>query len=533
MNGSHLSGAFRIRNLDVRRPLFWCPALKLAVHVATLAGYGVFRDELYYLACADRLDVGYVDHPPLSIWILRLVREVFGEALWPMRAVAALAGASAVLLVGLTARRLGAGTWGQATSMLLFMAVPIFWFSGHVYSMNAFEPLIWALVGLLWLGHPEREESDARSPHWLVLGVVLGLGLLNKASILWLGAGLGVALLVGSLRPQLKTLGPWICGCLAMLIWAPFLIWQAAHGGPMLEFMHNATGAKMQSVSAAGFVLRQIEMLGPIAAVFLGMGLVILAMSGGRRRDLGWIYATVFLILLLSGSSRSGYLAPAYTWPAAAFGAWVDGRLGSRKGLKKTLQHGSILGLILFQGLVLAPLALPILSVDTYVRYAEALGVTPGTEERKAVGRLPQHFADMFGWKEKTAAARRAFEGLNVEDRAKVCLAAQNYGVAGALEREDLLVPPAAGEVPREPLPAVLSGHNSYWFWRPSSCTGEILIVLGDDAETLSKMFGSVEQVDTVRCEPCMPYEDEQPVWLAREPRITFDEVWPAIKSFN
>ena len=28
---------------------------------------GIFRDELYYIACANRLAWGYVDHPPLSI----------------------------------------------------------------------------------------------------------------------------------------------------------------------------------------------------------------------------------------------------------------------------------------------------------------------------------------------------------------------------------------------------------------------------------------------------------------------------------
>ena len=44
----------------------WAPALAvLLFHLAFLPGYGIFRDELYYLACARRLDWGYVDHPPL------------------------------------------------------------------------------------------------------------------------------------------------------------------------------------------------------------------------------------------------------------------------------------------------------------------------------------------------------------------------------------------------------------------------------------------------------------------------------------
>ena len=39
----------------------------MALHLATGWRYGLFRDEFYYLACANHLDWGYVDHPPLSV----------------------------------------------------------------------------------------------------------------------------------------------------------------------------------------------------------------------------------------------------------------------------------------------------------------------------------------------------------------------------------------------------------------------------------------------------------------------------------
>ena len=59
---------------------------KLALHLYTnaFAGYGIFRDELYYLACARHLASGYVDHPPLSMWILALVRAVLGESVFAL-----------------------------------------------------------------------------------------------------------------------------------------------------------------------------------------------------------------------------------------------------------------------------------------------------------------------------------------------------------------------------------------------------------------------------------------------------------------
>ncbi|PZR70526.1 MAG: hypothetical protein DLM73_17605, partial [Chthoniobacterales bacterium] len=40
-------------------------AAKLLFHLLTAGRYGIFRDELYYLACSEHLDAGYVDQPPL------------------------------------------------------------------------------------------------------------------------------------------------------------------------------------------------------------------------------------------------------------------------------------------------------------------------------------------------------------------------------------------------------------------------------------------------------------------------------------
>ena len=39
-------------------------AARLLLHLLTANRYGIFRDELYYIACARHLDWGYVDMPP-------------------------------------------------------------------------------------------------------------------------------------------------------------------------------------------------------------------------------------------------------------------------------------------------------------------------------------------------------------------------------------------------------------------------------------------------------------------------------------
>src|SRR6476661_7032867 len=82
-------------------------AVALFIHLLTNGRYGYFRDELYYLACARHLDFGYVDQPPLSILLLRLSEALFGDSLFAIRVLPALAGAATVALTGLIARELG------------------------------------------------------------------------------------------------------------------------------------------------------------------------------------------------------------------------------------------------------------------------------------------------------------------------------------------------------------------------------------------------------------------------------------------
>ena len=59
--------------------------------------YGYFIDEFYYLACTDHLAAGYVDHPPLSVLLLWVIRTVAGDSLAAVRLVPALAGAATIV----------------------------------------------------------------------------------------------------------------------------------------------------------------------------------------------------------------------------------------------------------------------------------------------------------------------------------------------------------------------------------------------------------------------------------------------------
>ena len=63
--------------------------LKVAIHLAASAfgAYGYVRDELYYLACSDRMAWGYVDHPPFSVAALTSAPDLISSlamSVWPL-----------------------------------------------------------------------------------------------------------------------------------------------------------------------------------------------------------------------------------------------------------------------------------------------------------------------------------------------------------------------------------------------------------------------------------------------------------------
>ncbi len=111
----------------------------LVVHllVNPFGAYGYFRDELYYIACSDRLAAGYVDQPPFSIFVLALNRVLFGDSLFALRLPAAFASAVTVFFTGMMARELGGNRFAQVLMALAVIVSPIYLGFCSIFSMNA------------------------------------------------------------------------------------------------------------------------------------------------------------------------------------------------------------------------------------------------------------------------------------------------------------------------------------------------------------------------------------------------------------
>ena len=129
--------------------LFGLALAKLLLQLAGINHYGFFRDELYYMACGEHLAWGYVDQPPLIALVAWFARHVFGNSLFGLRLLPAIAGAAVVFLTGLFARELGGGLFAQFLSATAILLAPAYLAFDTFFSMNAFEPLFWLVCALI------------------------------------------------------------------------------------------------------------------------------------------------------------------------------------------------------------------------------------------------------------------------------------------------------------------------------------------------------------------------------------------------
>ena len=482
----------------------------MLVHFLFNRQYGYFRDELYYAACGEHLAWGYVDHAPLIALASWFTRGVFGDSLFALRLLPALSAAPKVLLAGWMAREVGGAKFSQFLSALLVFLAPIYLTFDNFLSMNAFEPVLWMLCAAIVL----RILNGGSPRLWLLFGMVAGVGLLNKHSMLFFGSGLVVGLLLTPARQQFARKEFWMGASIAVLIFLPNLLWEIRNGYPTIALLNHVIGSKYTTVSPLAFVAQQFLLVNPLASPFWLAGLwFLLADKAGRKYAvLGYAYLTVLLeMIVLHG--KIYYLAPAYIMLLACGAVCWEQQvfLPVRSWLRP-----AVVALLAISGIIAAPLAMPVLPVAAAVKYCKFFGVQDVKVENVPLNSLPQLFGDMFGWPEQVAAVSRAFHSLPPDEQSRAALLAYNYGEAGAIDY--------LGK--RYGLPKAISGHNQYGYWGPRGATGDLVIAIGFSKSRLEQSFSSVQPFETVSPPYALPEESGLTVYICREPRQPLASSW-------
>jgi hypothetical protein len=490
--------------------------LELLLHLLTAGNYGLFVDELYFLAAGQHLAWGYVDMPPLTALLGWLAPLVFGHSVAGIHVIPALLGAGLVLVDGWLVAELGGKVFAQALAGICLLAAGVFLTVYSYLSMNAVEPLIWVGCAALLV----RLVRTGNTRLWLWFGLLAGIGLMNKNTMLMFGAAVLAGLLLTPARKLLFNRWFLIGGALALLIFLPNLVWMVQHDFPMLELLRNIReSGRNVTLNPLQFLIDEVLFLHPLTLpVWLGgLGWLFFHPQGKRYRFLGWTFVFVLGMLLVT-QGRTYYLAPAFPILFAAGAIWMEaGWVGKLAWLKPAYLTVLVVG-----GLITAPLFLPVLSPEAYIQYTGALRLRQPKIETFQESALPQLFADRFGWPEMAQAVAEVYESLPAEDQAKAVVLTGNYGQAGAIDWYG----------PELGLPKAISGHQNYYYWGLRGYPGDVVIAIGMRPEVLRNYFKDVIIVGQAFHPYAMVYENA-PIYVCRNPRVPLGEAWADFKNWR
>ncbi len=438
-----------------KRPIALVAAVAALVLTGLSGRYGFHRDELYFLAAAERPALGYVDQPPLTPMLAKLSVTLFGDTPAGLRVVATLAFVCAIVLVGLIARELGAGRVGQ---VLAVVGAGIGGFGlgvGHMVSTAGFDMVAWLALSAIVI----RLMRGGDPRWWVVAGVTAGAAVWNKYLVLLLIAALSTTWLAVGPRDRLRTRWLPVGIAVGAAITAPTLWWQAVNGWPQLT-VAAGIGADDGLLNRAMLVPEQLVYLSPV--------LVPVWMVGWRRlwritevRAFAVAYPLVCLVVFVAGGK--GY----YTLPlllvllaagAEPTAAWLT---RAWRGRLPVVVVTLCLG---FAGS--AVVSLPVLP-------ASALTLSNAVNAEQG---------EQVGWPELVDSVAIAWGRLDIDDRDEAVVFTENYGQAGAVERFG----------PDRSVPAPYSGHMSYADWGPPPDThrGPVIVVHDDDTVLTSHFLG-------------------------------------------
>jgi dolichol-phosphate mannosyltransferase len=258
-------------------------------------------EETYYWNYSRHLDIGYLDHPPLVAWLIRLGTTVFGDNEFGVRFGALACGVTTSVLVFRLTRNLF-GEHSALIALALSVLLPFFFMTGFLMTPDAPLTAAWA-AALYFL---ERALIGGRPRAWAWAGLAFGVGLLAKYTI----ALLGVATLVFMLldppsRRWFRRWEPYAAVLIAAVVFAPVILWNAQHDWVSFVFQTSRRLAERPRFSLHKLIGGAMVLITPTGVIAVGVAFARglperFAVTGEdvlRRR---WLFLKVCLIVPLA-----------------------------------------------------------------------------------------------------------------------------------------------------------------------------------------------------------------------------------------
>jgi len=420
-------------------------AVMVLVLLLLAPAYGFHGDEMYFVVAGRHPAFGYVDQPPLTPLLSAASAALLGVSPFSIRVLPALEVALVVVIIALIARDLGGSRRSQLIGAVV-AALSGYLGAGHLDTTTEPDLLAWALI--MWLLVRLLAGGDRRL--WLAVGLVAGIALENKDTILFFGAGLAVALVLSRRWDVVGSPWAWAAVGIAILLWLPNLTWQAANGWPQLA-MAQAISSYADENRAQVVPLLWLftgPLLFPVSIA--GLAWILVASDARPWRALG-IGSLVALALALVSGGKAYYVIGSVPIFMAAGAIVVDRWLDRGHAFAK-LTVLAVAAVLSGAGIVL--LTLPVLPLNSYARSG-----------------LPEAVPDVantIGWPTFVATVQGVVDALPPDQRDRAVILANDYSEASALELLGSNLPP------------VYSGHNAYWMWGPPTDDRTVVIHVGD-----------------------------------------------------
>lgn len=371
-------------------------------------------DEMYYWVYARHLALSYLDHPPLTAWLIAAGTSLFGDTIVGVR----------VSLIPLTLigawffYRYGATMGGRTVGLLCILAfavLPFFALSGIVMTPDA--PMIAAWAAALYFFKRGLIDDEPRA--FYGLGIAMGLGLLAKYTIALLApAALLFMLFDERARKWFARPETYLSVLIATVIFLPVLIWNWQNEWASFLFQSTRRVFENPKFTSYMVIVHAIVLLSPVAAIagILAFTRVRLTLTPDQRKRRFMLTMTLvplltFLLYGLFTEVRFHWTLPAWIallpmiMTALVSQVWQSrencGRL--HRALIRMWVPSAPLLVILF-GLLLHYIALGLPGVTTgdfdsgYLGWEETAG---------AVEEIRQDVADRTGREPIIAATRK------------------------------------------------------------------------------------------------------------------------------
>ena len=424
-------------------------AVTAIFHLATTDIAGMHRDEFYYLVGGHHPAFGYVDHPPLVPLLYRASESAFGHTQFALHVLPSVIGGGFVILAAYLAREFGGNKLAQGLAATMGALGPIFVTTSRFLSTVTIDLIAWSLASLIVL----RIIRTGNERLWLLLGVVIGVGMMNKHSMLFWVAGAFVGLLA---TPERRILRSWFVlggAAIALAITAPNVVWQIDHHWPTVKFLHSLQDDAASNRSEYLGLQLAVVTFGGIAVWVTGLIATIRRGSPfahARWLAIGWLFLLIAIFVL----GGKGYYVGSWYLPLVGVGAVVIEDQWSRRA------QLAVLIAVIITGIAFVPLFTPVFSPSTI----HDLGLDDANKD----------LGGMLGWHHIEQQIAGVVHGLPRNERNNAVILTGDYSEAGALDfwRKD------------DQLPRAYSGHNTYWYWgRPHGRNRTVVAVgIGPEA---------------------------------------------------